>query len=72
MIHDICRMMHLPMDTFDKVKGDSESIGGLVLELAGEFPKLDTEITCGDFVFTVVEVENNRVKSVKVTMNQKE
>ena len=70
MIHDICRMMHLPMDTFDQVKGDSESIGGLVLELAGEFPTVGTEITCGDFVFTVAEVENNRVKSVKVTMNQ--
>ena len=41
MIHDICRMMRLPMDTFDKVKGDSESVGGLVLELAGEFPKVE-------------------------------
>jgi putative hemolysin len=70
MIHDICRIMHLPMDTFDKVKGESESIGGLVLELAGEFPKLDSAIPCGDFVFTVTEVDNNRVKSVKVTMNQ--
>jgi len=68
MIHDICRMMHLPMDTFDKVKGESESVGGLVLELAGEFPTLNTEIVCGDFIFTVVEIDNNRVKSVKVTM----
>ena len=72
MLHDICRMMHLPMDTFDKIKGESESIGGLVLELAGEFPHLNTEITSNDFVFTVVELDNNRVKSVKVTMNKKE
>jgi gliding motility-associated protein GldE len=72
MIHDICRTMQLPMDTFDKVKGESESVAGLVLELAGEFPKLNAEIICGDFVFTVVEVDNNRVKSVKVTMNRKE
>jgi putative hemolysin len=71
MIHDICRMMRLPTDTFDKVKGDSESVGGLVLELAGEFPRLDAEIPCGDFVFTVIEVENNRVKLVKVTVNPK-
>lgn len=72
MIHDICRIMHLPMDTFDTIKGESESVAGLVLELAGEFPKLNAEIICGDFVFTVVEADNNRVKSVKVTMNQKE
>jgi putative hemolysin len=72
MINDICKMMNLPMDIFDKVKGESESVGGLVLELAGEFPKLNAEIPCGDFVFTVVEVDSNRVKLVKVTVNQKE
>jgi gliding motility-associated protein GldE len=71
MLHDICKMMHLPMDTFDKVKGESESVGGLVLELAGEFPKVNDEIHTGDFTFTVVEVDNNRVKSVKVTFNSK-
>jgi len=72
MIHDMCRLMRLPTDTFDQVKGDSESAAGLVLELAGEFPKLNTEIPCGDFLFTVIEVENNRVKLVKVTVNRKE
>ena len=72
MIHDLCRIMQLPMDTFDKVKDESESVGGLVLELAGEFPQLNEEIISGDFTFTVTEIENNRIKSVKVTMNFKE
>lgn len=68
MIHDTCKMMKLPMDTFDAVKGESESLGGLVLELAGEFPKVNAEIAIGDFTFTVLEVDKNRVKLVKVTM----
>jgi gliding motility-associated protein GldE len=67
MIHDICKMMGLPMDTFDRVRGESDSIGGLVLELAGEFPKLNAEIESGDFLFTVLEVDKNRVKIIKVT-----
>ena len=71
MIHDICRMMQLPMDTFDKVKGESESAGGLVLELAGEFPQMNAEIICGDFVFTVLETDNNRIKLVKITVHRK-
>lgn len=70
MIHDMCRMMRLPMDTFDRVRGESESVGGLVLELAGEFPRVNTEIPCGDFTFAVLELDNNRVKSVKVTMKR--
>lgn len=67
MIHDICKMMGLPMDTFDEVRGESDSIGGLVLELAGEFPKVNAEITSGDFVFTVLEVDKNRVRLIRVT-----
>jgi Mg2+/Co2+ transporter CorC len=64
-------MMQLPVDTFDQVKGESESVGGLVLELAGEFPSINAEVHCGDFVFTVMEADNNRIGLVKVTMNPK-
>ena len=49
MIHDMCKIMRLPMDTFDKVKGESESVGGLVLELAGEFPKVNDVINMRRF-----------------------
>lgn len=68
MIHDMCRAMKLPQDTFDRVKGDSESLGGLVLELAGEFPRVNDVITCGDFDFTVMEADKNRIQLVKVTI----
>ncbi len=72
MIHDMCKMMRLPMDTFDAVKGESESLAGLVLELAGEFPAVDTVVSSGDFNFTVMETEGNRIRQVKVTINSKE
>jgi putative hemolysin len=73
MIHDMCRVMKLPPDTFDRVREDSESIGGLVLELAGEFPKVNDVVNCGDFDFTVLEVDKNRILLVKVTIkNQSE
>jgi gliding motility-associated protein GldE len=72
MIHDMCRAMSLPQDTFDRVKGDSESLGGLVLELAGEFPKINDVINCGDFDFTVLESDKNRILLVKVTIKRPE
>jgi putative hemolysin len=71
MIHDMCKIMHLPMDTFDKVRGESESVGGLVLELAGEFPKVNDIINCVDFDFTVVDAGSNRIRLVKVTVDKK-
>lgn len=73
MIHDMCRTMNLQQDTFDRVKGDSESLAGLVLELAGEFPKVNDVINSGDFDFTVLEIDKNRILLVKVTIkNQSE
>ncbi|HEX2535814.1 MAG TPA: transporter associated domain-containing protein, partial [Chitinophagaceae bacterium] len=69
MIYDMCRAMNLPLDTFDKVRGESESVGGLVLEVAGEFPEINEVITCGDFDFTVLDSNKNRINSVKVTIN---
>ena len=68
MIYDMCKTMRLPMDTFDKVKGESESLAGLVLELAGEFPAVNSIRPCGDFDFTVMQADNNRIQQVKVTI----
>lgn len=68
MIYDVCRLMELPMETFDDVKGESESLAGLVLELAGEIPTVNETIPSGDFLFTVLEVEKNRLQKIKVTI----
>jgi gliding motility-associated protein GldE len=69
MLYDLCRAMRLPIDTFDQVKGESDSLGGLVLELAGEFPSVNETVNTGDFDFTVLEIEKNRIKSVKIFIN---
>ena len=68
MIYDVCRVMELPHETFDEVKGESETLAGLVLELAGEIPKVNEVITNGDFEFEVLEVEKNRLQKIKVTI----
>lgn len=69
LLYDLCRSMRLPIDTFDSVKGESDSLAGLVLEIAGEFPAINESVESGDFEFTVLEVEKNRIKSVKIFIN---
>jgi putative hemolysin len=70
MLHDMCRRMRLPLDTFDRIRGESDSLGGLVLEIAGQFPKVDDIVHAGDFTFTVLEVNKNRINTVKVAINR--
>lgn len=68
MVHDVCRIMNLPADTFDAVKGESESLAGLILELAERLPRVNDVLETGDFQFTVLEVSRNRIEKVKVTI----
>lgn len=68
MINDVCKVMALPVDTFDAVKGESDSLAGLVLERAGEIPMPLQIIECGDFEFTVLELVKHRIEKVKVTI----
>lgn len=68
MVHDVCRIMNLPSDTFDTVKGESESLAGLILELAERLPRVNDVLETGDFQFTVLEVSRNRIEKVKVTI----
>jgi CBS domain containing-hemolysin-like protein len=70
MIQDLCKVMDLPTETFDAVKGESDSLAGLVLELAGDFPKPAAILTSGDFEFTVLEVAKNRLQKIKVSIKR--
>jgi len=66
MINDLCKAMKLPADVFENVRGDSDSLAGLVLEIAGEFPQVNEEIISGDFTFIPLAINKNRIDKVKV------
>jgi putative hemolysin len=68
MINDVCKIMGLPGEVFDGIKGESDSLAGLVLELAGEIPPTGSVLISGDFEFAVLEVEKNRIQKIKVTI----
>ncbi|MGV3656637.1 MAG: transporter associated domain-containing protein, partial [Chitinophagaceae bacterium] len=72
MLHDLCRAMNLSVDTFDEVRGESDSLGGLVLEIAGAFPAEGEVVQAGDFHFTVLGTHKNRITSVQVSINMNE
>ncbi len=68
MINDACKLMGLPIDTFDEVRGDSDSLAGLVLEIAGQFPKINDVVSSGDFDFVILELDRNRIKKIKIAV----
>ncbi|HTB52041.1 MAG TPA: gliding motility-associated protein GldE [Ferruginibacter sp.] len=71
MINDVCQAIGLPPNTFEEIRGDSDSLAGLILEIAGEFPQVNEEIVSGDYIFIPLEINKNRIDKVKVIIKEK-
>ncbi len=69
LINDVCRMIGQPSDTFDDVRGESDSLAGLILELSGKFPAVNETISHEQYDFTVLNIDKMRIQRVKLTVN---
>lgn len=65
-LNDFCKKLEIDPTLFEDVKGESESLGGLLLELNSKFPKNGTKIHFEDFEFTVLAVDSRKIKKIKV------
>lgn len=68
-IHDFCKTMDLDPQYFDEIKGESESLGGVMLELHHTMPSVGDEIAYDRFNFTIVSVDEKRIKRIRVAVS---
>lgn len=69
LLTDLCRALSVPSDTFEAVKGNSDSLAGLLSERVGALPAKGQVIVFGDFEFKVVELEHNSIQRVQVSIH---
>lgn len=69
-LHDFCKALDVEPNTFDDVKGESESLGGIILEINKGFPKAGDQIHYNQFTFTIEAVDKKRIKRVKVHVHE--
>lgn len=67
-LNDVCRITGLAADTFEPVRGNTDTVAGLVLELKGDIPKAGAELSWNNFVFTVTLADNRRIKQIKLSL----
>ena len=68
-LNDFCKVVEIEEDTFEEVRGESETLAGLILELTGEIPQKDQVIKYGDFVFRIESADRRRIKEIRVEIN---
>jgi putative hemolysin len=69
-LNDFCKIINIDPEVFEEVKGESESLGGLLLELNSKLPRVGEKIAFDRFVFTVVSVDARRIKRVRVFIKE--
>ena len=63
---DFCKITDVEHKVFDEVKGESESLGGLLLEINSTLPKSGAQINFEHFTFTIVAVNDKRIVKIRV------
>ena len=68
LLNDMCRVLKLDTTTFDKVKGDADTVAGLMLEIYGQIPKENAEVNYNSYRFKIVSVSTRRIEQVQITL----
>jgi putative hemolysin len=68
LINDVCRVIIVPIERFETVRGESDSLAGMVLEIAGKFPSQNETISFEEFDFKVIELQQRRIQKIKLTI----
>lgn len=65
-LNDFCKLSSSNKSDFKKIKGESESLGGLLLEINNKIPSKGDKINFDNFVFTIMSVNKKRIQRVRV------
>jgi len=72
LLNDFCKILEIEEELFDAVRGESETLAGLILELTGEIPVKDQTINYSNYIFRIESADRRRIKEVRVEISKKD
>ena len=70
LLNDVCRVIGQNTGIFDEVRGEADSLGGLILEVIGHIPNSEKEIAIDNIVLKVVAVTKRRIEKVSLIVHE--
>ncbi|MCD6365942.1 MAG: gliding motility-associated protein GldE [Bacteroidales bacterium] len=73
LLQDFAKVINVNPDIFDEIRGDSDTLAGLILEIKGEFPEQSEMIKFENFIFRIKSIDQRRIKEiiVEIVPNEK-
>jgi putative hemolysin len=69
LLNDFCKILELDENIFDDVRGESETLAGLIIELTEEIPQKDQVIEYERFTFKIESADKRRIKQILVEID---
>ncbi len=69
-LNDFYKITDTDESVLKDIKGEADTLAGLILELKGEIPAKGEIIHCKNFVFTIESIDKRRIKQIKVTIQK--
>jgi CBS domain containing-hemolysin-like protein len=69
LLNDFFKIINVEDDPFEDVRGESETLAGLILELRGEIPQKGQVITYRNFEFIIESADKRRIKEIRVEIS---
>lgn len=70
LLNDFYKILELDENYFDNVKGDAETLAGLMLELKQGFPEAGEKLEWGKFTFVIEDKDKRRIKKIRVKIDE--
>jgi len=71
-LNDVCRIMQIDGAMIKEVKGESDTLAGLIIEVEGRIPTKGEKIRFNNLDFTIESADNRKIKRIKVTINEEQ
>jgi len=65
---DLYKILEIEGQNFEEAKGESDTLAGFVLELAGKIPLKNEKTKFENYIFTVEAADKRRIKRIKLTI----
>ena len=69
-LNDFFRIVHLDEADFESVRGEADTLAGIILEMKGEIPQKGDTVDYRHVSFCVESVDNRRIKQIKVVIHE--
>ncbi len=69
LLNDLYKILETEDDIFESVKGDADTLAGLILELKGDFPNRGEKTSFRNFEFIIEAVDKRRIKQIRLIIS---